>query len=417
MEEKALFLATVVLLFRALILPTPAVWTLALTTAGAAPVAISLAAIYYENPAPDAAASPALQTGLAVLRIVIVIAIASIASTVIYNLRRRVHEARQLGQYTLEEKLGEGAMGVVYRARHAMLRRPTAVKLLRPENTSEAAIARFEREVQLTSRLTHPNTIAIYDYGRTPDGVFYYAMEYLPGIALRDLVERHGTLPEGRIIHLLKQAAGSLGDAHRQGLIHRDVKPANIFACERGGLYDVVKVLDFGLVRDTQHRAEDSLAAPEKIAGTPHYMSPEAIQTPEELDGRSDIYSLGATGYFLLTGKPVFTGRSAIEVLTRQLNDVPEPPSVRTTRTVSPDLEGVIMSCLAKDPDKRPADAGGLIEALDRCEEASSWSQNAARRWWGYHTSRTTAVTAATASAEVPPAMTVELKGRRNRDQ
>ncbi len=232
--------------------------------------------------------------------------------------------AKRLGQYTLDKKLGEGGMGMVYLAHHAMLQRPTAVKLLNIEKSNEQTLARFEREVQLTSRLNHPNTIAIYDYGRTPEGVFYYAMEYLDGINLEDLVRRHGPQPERRVVSILEQVCGSLSEAHAIGLIHRDIKPANIMLTERGGIRDFVKVLDFGLVKALETDRDSSLTAEGVFTGTPLYMSPETIQASDRVDARTDIYAVGAVGYFLLTGTPVFNGSNVMEILHKHVSEAPE---------------------------------------------------------------------------------------------
>lgn len=298
------------------------------------------------------------------------------------KLRQAAIDSRRLGQYTLEQKLGEGGMGEVYRGHHAMLRRPTAVKLMHPHRTSEDSIARFEREVQLTSQLTHPNTIAIYDYGRTPEGVFYYAMEYVDGISLDDLVAEDGPQPEGRVIHILRQVCGSLAEAHEMGVVHRDVKPANIMLTRRGGIADVVKVLDFGLVKALDAEQENALTAANSLTGTPHYMSPEAIQRPDTVDARSDLYAIGAVGYFLLTGTPVFDGQSAMAVCTQHIQTAPEPPSERIGRSIAEDLQALILSCLQKDPDERPPSARNLAAALDACLDAGNWSDADAREWW-----------------------------------
>jgi serine/threonine-protein kinase len=305
-----------------------------------------------------------------------------VVSRVIYGLQRRVREAMQLGNYTLEEKLGEGGMGIVYRARHAMLRRGTAVKLLPPEKAGEQAVARFEREVQLTARLTHPNTVTVFDYGRTPEGVFYYAMELLQGASLEEIVALDGAQPFGRVIRVLEQVAGALGEAHGIGLIHRDIKPANIFLCEQGGEPDVPKVLDFGLVKELRGDDEVGLTQAESLTGTPLYMSPEAIRSPESLDGRSDLYALGAVGYFLLTGHHVFEGRTLVEVCGHHLHSAPEPPSKRLGGAVPEDLEVVLLACLEKDPARRPASAARLRQSLRSCQAFGEWDDEAARRWW-----------------------------------
>src|SRR5262245_42076727 len=280
-------------------------------------------------------------------------------------------EAKQLGQYRLETRLGAGAMGVVYRGHHAMLRRPTAIKMLNVDKVNEASIQRFEREVQITCKLNHPNTVAIYDYGRTPEGVFYYAMEFLDGIDLQALVEKYGPQPEGRVIRILKQICGSLYEAHSLGLVHRDIKPANIMLNRRGGEPDVVKVLDFGLVRalDEGKQADQSSG----MTGTPLYMSPEAIQTPDLVDARSDLYAVGAIGYFLITGQPVFNARSLVELCQHHIESLPEAPGQRLGRAVSAELESALLACLEKTRARRPQTARDLAALLDRAPTAGSW--------------------------------------------
>jgi hypothetical protein len=291
-------------------------------------------------------------------------------------------EAKQLGQYQLEQKLGAGAMGVVYKGRHAMLRRPTAIKLLDADKVTPQSIGRFEREVQITSQLTHPNTVAIFDFGRTPEGVFYYAMEYLEGIDLQALVDQYGPQPAGRVIYLLRQICGSLYEAHSTGLVHRDIKPANLMLTRRGGEADVVKVLDFGLVkaRDDEQKAED-----QSLAGTPLYMSPEAIQLPSSVDGCSDIYAVGAVGYFLLTGKPVFEASSIIELCNKHVSETPVPPSQRLGHAVPEELENAILACLEKSRAKRPQTARDLAQRLARCPAAAEWTLEDAEAWWSRH--------------------------------
>jgi serine/threonine protein kinase len=294
-------------------------------------------------------------------------------------------EARQLGQYQLEEKLGAGGMGVVYKARHAMLRRQTAVKLLDVNKVNDASIARFEREVQITCSLEHPSTIAIYDYGRTPEGVFYYAMEFLDGIDLQQLVARYGPQPEGRVIHILQQVCGSLYEAHIKGLVHRDIKPANIMLNRRGAQPDVVKVLDFGLVKALDEAQAAGSTSSGGLTGTPLYMSPEAIQTPLGVDHRSDLYAVGAVGYFLLTGTPVFDADNLVELCRLHVDQVPELPSQRLKRPVSPELENALLACLDKSRAKRPQTARDLAQMLARCPEAGQWSVDAADEWWNRH--------------------------------
>jgi len=314
-----------------------------------------------------------------------VVVVCTVISRAIYGLRSEVREARRLGQYTLEQKLGEGGMGVVYRARHGMMRRPTAVKLLPPEKAGAASLQRFEREVQLTARLTHPHTVTIFDYGRTPDGVFYYAMELLDGAALDDVVAQAGPLPPERVAHILWHVAGALTEAHEIGLIHRDIKPANIMLCRQGGMDDFPKVVDFGLVKDLEGGAGVSLTQADVITGTPLYLSPEAITDPGSVGAASDLYSLGAVGYFALTGEHVFSAGSLVEVCSHHLHTAPVPPSERVASAVPEDLEAVILACLAKDAAERPDDAAELRRRLEACASHGRWSSDDARAWWVEH--------------------------------
>ena len=319
--------------------------------------------------------------------------------------RRRLTEAelkaRLLGQYRLTEKIGEGGMGSVYKARHTLLRRETALKLLPPDKADPHAIQRFEQEVQLTCTLAHPNTIQVFDYGHTPDGIFYYAMEYLDGLNLAELVARYGPQPEERVIHILRQVCGSLGEAHAFGLIHRDIKPANVFLTDRGGVPDNVKVLDFGLVRHFGANAtNDNLpefASNDGIVGTPNFIAPEAIQHPDAADARSDIYSVGVLAYFLLTGEYLFEGNSIAELCRRHLNDTPGTLSERTGMKFDPQLEALVMRCLAKVPAARPQSAAELAEALAQCPAATRWTSERPAAWWTMHR-QATVQPAATAS-------------------
>jgi serine/threonine protein kinase len=294
-------------------------------------------------------------------------------------------EAKQLGQYELGERLGAGAMGVVYKGHHAMLRRATAIKLLDADKTTPTAISRFEREVQLTCQLNHPNTIAIFDYGRTPEGVFYYAMEFLDGINLQDLVGKYGPLPEERVIHILLQVCGSLYEAHSLGLVHRDIKPANIMLNRRGAMPDLVKVLDFGLVKALDEKQGMAATSSGGLLGTPLYMSPEAIEYPERVDARSDVYAVGAVGYFLLTGDTVFNASTLVELCKQHLSEQPKPPSLRLGRQIAPDLEMALLACLEKSPARRPQTARDLALRLERCTERMRWSTDRADDWWDRH--------------------------------
>jgi serine/threonine-protein kinase len=277
---------------------------------------------------------------------------------------------RQLGSYALEDKLGEGGMGVVYRARHCLLKRPAAIKLLHTNSIDRAAIARFESEVQLTCQLTSPNTVAVYDYGITPQGIFYYAMEYIEGLTLGSLVRRFGPQPEGRVIYILTQACRSLSEAHELGLIHRDIKPDNIMLTRRGGVGDFVKVLDFGLAcaMDARHHG---------VCGTP-----EAITSPQVVTPRRDLYAIGAVGYFLLTGSDLFSARETADVLRHQVRTVPPVLSERCGRAIDSELESVIMGCLEKDPDRRPLSAQHICERLAKSRHAGEWTESRAADWW-----------------------------------
>jgi CHASE1-domain containing sensor protein len=317
------------------------------------------------------------------LALTLIAAAGSVSMSTIGRLRRKLAESVKLGQYTLEQQIGEGGMGVVYRATHAMLRRPAAIKLLLKKAATESELARFEREVQLTSRLAHPNTVSIFDYGRTAEGVFYYVMEFLDGVDLDRLVRELGPLDPGRAIHILAQVSGALSEAHLMGLIHRDIKPANIVLTERRDEPDVVKVVDFGLVKTIDpSKSQIGITGVDAITGTPLYLAPEAITAPETVDGRVDIYALGAVAYFILTGEHVFEGRTVVEVLGKHLADQPIPPSQRAGRPISADLEALVMSCLAKDRDARPASAGALRARLLACRDAQSYDAAATRRWW-----------------------------------
>ena len=343
------------------------------------------------------------------------VALAVVASRVIFGLRAEIGQGRRLGQYTLEGKIGEGGMGAVYRASHAMLRRPTAIKMLRPEVAGEDTLRRFEREVQLTASLSHPSTIAIFDYGRTPQGVFYYAMDYLDGLNLEQLVQADGPQPPGRVVHILRQVCGALAEAHTVGLIHRDIKPANIILSERGGLPDVAKVVDFGLVKSLTTSGvpvDIDVTSAQVLVGTPLYMSPEAIGGDAILDGRSDLYALGAVGYFLLTGTPVFTAKSLVEVFAHHLHTPPESPSVRADDQIPEDLERLILRCLAKQPDQRYDDARALLRALDACAEHVPWADDLALQWWAAFKSTRQSGPPPSSSASGPQTVAVDISGR-----
>ena len=374
-----------ILALRAAIVPSPPSRTLVLT----ALLGLPFVAVPFFF-APASVGLPALRTGsfpvVGALTYsiwwAIVTAGATVISQVVFGLRAEMRRARRLGQYTIEAKIGEGGMGVVYRAHHGMMRRPTAIKLLRPEKAIESNLKRFEREVQLTARLTHPHTITIFDYGRTPDGVFYYAMELLDGASLDRVVQVAGRLGPARVVHVLYEVAGALVEAHESGLIHRDIKPANIILCRQGGLYDFPKVVDFGLVKDLEPAGSAALTRADTIAGTPLYIAPEAITSPESVSPQSDLYSLGAVGYFALTGQHVFQGRTLVEVCSHHLHTKPEPPSKRLDEPLPADLEALVLDCLEKDPARRPAGARELRLRLEACAAFGGWTDEDARAWW-----------------------------------
>jgi serine/threonine-protein kinase len=298
----------------------------------------------------------------------VAVAIAAYGTHRIELLRREAFEARKLGQYQLKQRLGAGGMGEVYLAEHVLLKQPCAVKLIRPERAGDVAILRrFEREVQATARLKHWNTVQIFDYGHAADGTFYYVMEYLPGPTLEQLVKRHGPLPPARAVQLLLQACAALREAHAMGLIHRDIKPANMMVCERGGVHDVLKLLDFGLVKAVGAASRDeTLTQQGAIAGTPAYMSPEQASGNDHLDARADVYSLGAVAYFLLTGQPPFRRDKAIQLIVAQIHE-PVRPLTELRPDVPADLQDVVLRCLEKNPGKRFQNVSSLQEALATC--------------------------------------------------
>jgi hypothetical protein len=320
---------------------------------------------------------------VALLALLVLAAVALLFGTYsIGALSRSVKRAEQLGQYTLEDKIGEGGMGTVYRARHALLRRPTALKVLRKDVVTPENIARFEREVQLTSRLNHPNTIEIYDYGQSPDGTFYYAMEFLPGVTLSQLIDTDGAQPPARVISILRQVCSSLEEAHGIGLVHRDIKPLNIMLCRFGPRLDVVKVLDFGLVKDVSTPEELQVTSPEIVGGTPPYIAPERLRDPTALDPRSDLFAVGAVAYNLLTGQDVFTGASAMQICYKVMHEEPPRPSEHAPNGVPAALEALVLAALSREPDGRPASARAMIDALDAVEGAGTWGHEDASAWW-----------------------------------
>jgi tRNA A-37 threonylcarbamoyl transferase component Bud32 len=326
---------------------------------------------------------------------ILMLVLGVIASTygthIINTLREEVYKARQLGQYRLKELLGKGGMGEVYLAEHRLLKRKCAIKLIRTDQqTDPNALIRFEREVRTTARLSHPHTIDVYDYGRSDEGTFFYVMEFLPGMNLSELVKRFGPLPAERAVYLLLQTCGALREAHEVGLIHRDIKPANIFAAQRGGQYDFAKLLDFGLVRTLKHPGESGVGnLPQQpvergLSGSIHFMAPEQADPDQQTDQRSDIYALGATAYFLVTGKPPFIRSDGLQILQAHAREDVVPPS-RLTASLAKDLELIILKCLKKNPADRYASVQELEEALGNCSLVGKWSAADASRWWAEH--------------------------------
>ena len=379
--QLILILVSLTLVLRAALVPSPVGRTVAVGLLGVA-IAVTGAVVL------DTRSAPMLFLWLGVMGGAFV-AVTAVTSSVIYGLRKEVRAATRLGQYELTRKIGEGGMGTVYEANHLLLRRPTAVKVLPTEKAGEEAIARFEHEVRQTSRLEHPNTVSIFDYGRTPDGQFYYAMELLRGFDLEQLVRRFGPLGEGRVVYLLRQAAFALAEAHDMGLVHRDVKPSNIMVCDRGGVADTVKLLDFGLVKPILSTSTDDVARtlavtqPATVVGTPHYLAPEAIRQGK-IGPAVDVYALGAVGFFLLTGREVFPGSSAIEILSMHLTAEPPDLSRVVGRPVDTGLASLLSTCLAKSPDERHATGRELGDALAAIR-LGGWSQDDARSWWAEH--------------------------------
>jgi serine/threonine-protein kinase len=323
------------------------------------------------------------------------VALASIPTTIISSLGHQVNKARELGSYQLGELLGRGGMGEVYKARHRMLARPAAIKLIRPEAlgagnsaAAEVAIQRFRREAQAAALLRSPHTISLYDFGMTDDGVFYYVMELLEGLDLESLVKNHGPMPAGRTAFLIRHACRSLGEAHSRGMVHRDIKPSNIFTCRLGLNVDFVKVLDFGLVK---HHKEGSdaqtvlLTQADVTTGTPAYMAPEMALGERLIDGRADIYALGCVAYWLLTGRLVFEADTPVKMMLQHIQTKPAPPSVYAEVDVPPELDRIILQCLAKNPDERPADAKILADLLAGVDAPEPWNQARAQLWWDTH--------------------------------
>jgi serine/threonine-protein kinase len=360
------------------------------------PLAISLL-LFWSFPDQVRAASDVLtyeRLSFAAITLGLIDAVAICGTLVINSFRTQAAEAATMGQYELAEKIAQGGMGEVWRAQHQLLARPAAIKLVRPEllgsehaGGPERVLRRFEREAKATAALRSPHTVDLYDYGITQDGTFYYVMELLDGVDFEKLVKAQGPLCPERAIHLLRQACDSLADAHTSGLVHRDIKPANLYACRMGVIYDFVKVLDFGLVKsESTTDLETKLTVEGVTSGTPAYMPPEMALGSDSVDGRADIYSLGCVGYWLLSGQLVFEADTPMATVIEHINTEPAPPSQRTETSVPPELDRIILKCLAKDPADRYASALDLAEDLEGCCAAlPSWRNRDACSWWQIH--------------------------------
>jgi eukaryotic-like serine/threonine-protein kinase len=320
--------------------------------------------------------------------------ISILPSRVLHRLGRQIRTAREMGSYQLIELLGHGGMGEVWRARHRLLARDAAIKLVRPEVLGAGSAAetrtilrRFEREAQATAALSSPHTINLFDFGMTREGTFYYVMELLAGRDLESLIRDFGPLPAARAVHLLRQMCHSLADAHSRGFVHRDIKPANIYVCRMGLEYDFVKVLDFGLVKVRDHReiGQTLLTGEHATTGTPAYMAPEIILGEAEVDRRADVYALGCVAYYMLTGQLVFEADTPMKMLVQHVQSMPVPPSQRTELPIPRELDQLVLSCLAKDPGQRPHDARELFESSCRCRIGGGWDDAQAQEWWERH--------------------------------
>ncbi len=365
-----------------------------LAAAGAVPITIGLSMKYGGT---MLVISPGVFFIGVVFPYIICAGMAYAAAGVIYRLGADVRRAREMGSYILEDRIGEGGMGEVWKARHRMLARPAAVKLIRADTSGSgerkegtSLLKRFEHEAQATAALRSPHTIEVYDFGLSDEGTFYYVMELLDGFDLDTLVTRFGPQPPERVVPMLIQACHSLHEAHSAGLVHRDIKPANLFICRYGSDFDFVKVLDFGLVAERKAGGGDATRAtmPGMIVGSPAFMAPEMVSEGSRLDGRADLYGLGCVAYWLLTGQQLFKAESTMEVIVRHARDIPEPPSSRSEMVIPAGLDQIVMDCLEKDPARRPQTAGDLADRLRGLSLDGGWTTDHRARWWQTHAPR-----------------------------
>jgi hypothetical protein len=397
----------IVILLSAMIVPsTPRkMFVASLVAASLAPLGVWLAYLRgVDTPGP-------LNTFLMYLPTYACAIAAVVPARMFQRMGRRLREARDLGSYELVERLGEGGMGEVWRARHRLLARPAAIKLVRPAmlgagdgSETRLALKRFESEAQATAALTSPHTIRLFDFGATDDGRFYYVMELLDGRDMASLVQQAGPLPVARVLYLLKQVCHSLAEAHAKGLVHRDIKPANIFVCRMGLDDDVVKVLDFGLVHEVSTRDETqdltkSLTSLGKVVGTPAFMAPESLSGDGSVDHRADLYALGCVAHYLLTGEHVFEGKTPLQALIDHVSTVPPTPSSRTTNPIPAWVDDLVLACLAKDPADRPRSATEILQRITMLESGPKWTTAQAREWWQAQRSASASVSPAAPTA------------------
>jgi serine/threonine-protein kinase len=347
--------------------------------------------------------------------------IAYVIARIVHRVNMQLKNAREIGSYRLIERIGAGGMGEVWRAQHRLLARPAAVKLIRSSTLGESQLARdtlarrFEREARETAALGSIHTVNVYDFGVTEHGDFYYAMELLEGVSLERLVQDFGPVEPGRLVYLLRQVCHSLGEAHARGLVHRDVKPANIMVCRLGPDADFVKVLDFGLVKPTATGPTVTMLSLDGSAvGTPSYMAPEIALGRPDVDGRTDIYSLGCVAYYMLTGQLVFSGDTPVAAALAHVHDAPLPPRLLSEFKVPPALDTLVLECLAKDPDARPPSAAVVSKRLAAAVPADAWTLDAAHAWWERH-QPLDRIRAATAGAAVEERTTAATDRPRRR--